>query len=1265
MSCSIGTCCYLHFSHCEISAAQHDVRSISGGNVRIIALVLINLMAGMAHAETQSQASVQQKRFTLIYSGRMMGYFRYPDQQQIQPSGGGCADPSLLLAEVNRNDVSAMSNAARFLYELKKLRNTSETVLVGTGDNFAPELFAATVVPSPAANPYGLRTVPKDWVVWDFLSNPPRWVASEDISPALASELRAGHGWVAEDNVACFLKTAKYDAIVPGKFDFYFGPERLRQLARLLASDGKDGLGSVQMLGANLIISTRERSANPRTPDWLQKNPFTGIPAELGPEIKRGDIVLPWLRTIRLAHKKDNQGSVLPQTLEICWAPSASDSGNPDPAKAPQVSKGLGACTALLEFTNDKGETAYKMPDSFVLQPGAMYTLTLHMPSERGEKVYADYFFTAHPFFAYPNSIPAPGAAPSPVDKSSISPSPYALKVSADPEKEIAIFGIVDQELKNSIGSLNYSWANEHKGLITEVDIMDPIFSLRQVLQYFDADYQARYGHPFRGKKILLAQMRYHRAQEITGVFPGIFSAVVTEPDNEHASDQYEMKIKVSPMAADTGMAPSDAEIGTETAQKLKWNEPTVALIPKPFYDTDQRMPAFKLKLQLQALQFGKVASCGPRDGAACNESWQYDHQRITSTLSNPLHHLLSPNNPFSETLYRVARNMKVTTEHADPKTAQEVKTVFEQVTLAAIRHSPGAASLPFFTKTAEVDVSMLQKRDWFDAYVDKIPDDASQDLLQETLDRLLWKGDFIHRIAVTGAQLKSAIVQSSAFDRLDADNLSLAHERRRGLAVLGLYRDPVSRDYFVNGEPLDDKKLYSVATSDFAALGDTGYPSLREQVGRPLSPDNVKMLLHISALVCSQFKATEMFARATCRSQVNLSNYFDEISATPLDTGQELTPAKNFLNWLTFKMPPSPLGKAPALEKSVQERGRWNFVIENVSAGYSVNRHNAGTEKNLADRLSGIPVSGLTDAKTSSFNTRFYAEASRTQRHFRLFFRQELDFQRRTTRLGDESIKPERPRNNLGLEAGVRVPLPLQSLFGKVQLTASIRDDTQLKVPYSVFVLGNDKNGKSLGTLIIDGQRRSGTLVKKLGLRLEGRGKTFDFGFQSGTSHSVPSEYVFNPETPELLSCNVPTSRTGQSVANCIVLNGSINSSTPYSMRFTNRPANGIFWNVQLAAPLKQERFTYTIETRGNLYFRSENDSSIETYYLTMLSQSLRVPILGQLSLAPRLDLIFFENKVEKHSLTRIQSSVSLMYDFDWRSGLPLRKAAGFGLKK
>ena len=38
------------------------------------------------------------------------------------------------------------------------------------------------------------------------------------------------------DNVANFFVREGYAALVPGKQDFYFGPERTRELARFMAS---------------------------------------------------------------------------------------------------------------------------------------------------------------------------------------------------------------------------------------------------------------------------------------------------------------------------------------------------------------------------------------------------------------------------------------------------------------------------------------------------------------------------------------------------------------------------------------------------------------------------------------------------------------------------------------------------------------------------------------------------------------------------------------------------------------------------------------------------------------------------------------------------------------------------------------------------------------------------------------------------------------------------------------------------------------------
>jgi hypothetical protein len=71
-------------------------------------------------------------------------------------------------------------------------------------------------------------------------SVPPTWGADDDPdylgAERLFVDVAEGNGRIPTDNVACFLSRAGYTAIVPGKQDFHFGPERLRQIARFLAS---------------------------------------------------------------------------------------------------------------------------------------------------------------------------------------------------------------------------------------------------------------------------------------------------------------------------------------------------------------------------------------------------------------------------------------------------------------------------------------------------------------------------------------------------------------------------------------------------------------------------------------------------------------------------------------------------------------------------------------------------------------------------------------------------------------------------------------------------------------------------------------------------------------------------------------------------------------------------------------------------------------------------------------------------------------------
>src|SRR5581483_12197510 len=99
------------------------------------------------------------------------------------------------------------------------------------GENFAPELLARAVLDREPGSPHSGEMISKD-------------------------VFAAGAHSVASDNVACFLRLMGFDAIVPGQQDFYYGPERLRQMARFLAEPAGGAYHSVAMLAANLAVSS-------------------------------------------------------------------------------------------------------------------------------------------------------------------------------------------------------------------------------------------------------------------------------------------------------------------------------------------------------------------------------------------------------------------------------------------------------------------------------------------------------------------------------------------------------------------------------------------------------------------------------------------------------------------------------------------------------------------------------------------------------------------------------------------------------------------------------------------------------------------------------------------------------------------------------------------------------------------------------------------------------------------------------------------------
>jgi len=232
-------------------------------------------------------------RYTIQYTGRTFGYARIPDEQTP------ATDP-----------VSGPPNqAARAYSKLFASSNPEGPVLrLGMGDNFAPNLFARVYRMPPASvgkeekkqgkdnwchpdDPDIL--VPKDRFYLDTKPGSPtfqQWVCMN----APPGENPAGNTEINYDNVAQFFIANKYNALVPGKHDFYFGPEWLRDVARLLAKY------KVHMLGANLAISTA------RGADDLNKNTYPRIPdryaslkygTDFGPvSVDLPDMVFPYKR---------------------------------------------------------------------------------------------------------------------------------------------------------------------------------------------------------------------------------------------------------------------------------------------------------------------------------------------------------------------------------------------------------------------------------------------------------------------------------------------------------------------------------------------------------------------------------------------------------------------------------------------------------------------------------------------------------------------------------------------------------------------------------------------------------------------------------------------------------------------------------------------------------------------------------------------------------------------------------------------------------
>lgn len=1227
---------------------------------------LLLFLEPVSRAQVAPAASAEPLKLQarIIYTGRLMGYFRLPNLQTTAPGLKCPLTP----------DPKADTDAKNFLDAIEQAQKDGkftrrDMVLVGMGDNFAPELGARVFSDPPTpipGNPQQFYPRGKDYYNWNpgfpGRTSNVGWISVRDQQPeGLENMLKAGVGYVPVDNVGCFLLAADYDAIVPGKHDFYFGPERLRYLARFLADGNKHGFKPVQMLATNLVIRTDFASVHTSLPDSNRRPPFDSEDAHFKPQnLSEGKGALPWLRYIRFGHaftwsnSEEAKKEMKNVTSKLCWTEPRDADHYPDPASAgkdscapiePKWRQDVGGQLITLGAGEPPhsvpGETKPKLFLDFPLEiphrdrtRTYMACLSPHThphPSPSGTHPYYCLRFTLDvPFFLFPEMDPEPSATPTGYSN----PKPFFWKALAD-GSEVAVFGVVDPELRQHVGELNFAWDNDDKRFKTEIAVTDPVEALNQLMQYFD-DWYAKRNCPnlegkafddcaqgrgrFEGIKILLAQMSAPRAVHLAAQLKGKFHVVFSEADTDYATLNQGVVYRREASAHAPDAVPS---------------RPFVA-VPPPVYVYNAQLK--QRELQLRALKVERGA----------DKEWTFD---ITGkpTPMGPGHTPLNENATFVSAVHQALRELarsqgKLQLQNEINELTPE--QAMHQLTLHTLKQAVGA------------DVALVQKRDFFFWPFVK-PEEVTAAKLPELLDRVIWKGDFIYRVPVKGSALVEVVKQAAQFDQQDAATLSLEDEKGRGLAQLGVFFDAQRKEYLVNGEVLEPTRVYTVATTDYAGLGDTGYPGLGQPaVGRvPLPRDFRGPIVTVSGQVCENLKLyVAGFGNAPCPAPVEAANYFDELHDSPADATKGDTNLHKFRMWSFIfhptRRPRSGLSTMSLVERNVQEGRVQFFSLEKASLGFTTVRNNV-TEAERGAEFGGVSVPQLGAAKSHSFDITLNSRYGALGQRWDWFVRQELrfvsDVQGQATATPTLNLK-----NNLfATEPGVFWHPSKGKDWPRWGLLISLRDETQLAQPQEKFTLSDAKQSK-----IVFRHDRTNTVFPHLGFRIQNRNSYFEAGYELGADTRVTG-FVFSTDTGPV-PCSVAAEST-QGVGECIKEHSRVSpppltpiitaSSTPRTL-FATVFRDGAFSNLKLVVPL-HPKVSYTLANQFDFFRKHrQNDLSTDTRFRDLWSNAFSFKVIGNLALEPKFDVFFYENKVDGNFFRQVQSTITVSYSFDWFSG-------------
>ena len=314
---------------------------------------------------------------------------------------------------------------------------------------------------------------------------------SRDLGVKVMEQLRDGLEIVPTDNVGCLLSYVGYDAIVPGRHDFYYGAERLLAMARLIASlDRPEAyLRPVQMLAANLLIKASWTSGHSPIPESQKRLPFESKPSTTLTFAfpQDGKEVLPWLSHLEIKLKTPHEEKPpkvtppeqRPQAYEAvligperdldesdwsvprgsdtvalttsgamrCWASNVFASGKPLTTITVQVAGSCGTLLAVrkplpagtpepLKETQESLDFSLALTPIKPLQPGYYKLCVWQVTGQSAnQRPVCSRFTVATPFFQFPWTFTAMSGS-MPELRHQKGPLPYLVKTVCSPGSE-------------------------------------------------------------------------------------------------------------------------------------------------------------------------------------------------------------------------------------------------------------------------------------------------------------------------------------------------------------------------------------------------------------------------------------------------------------------------------------------------------------------------------------------------------------------------------------------------------------------------------------------------------------------------------------------------------------------------------------------------------------------------------------------------------------------------------------------------------------